>query len=57
MRIIPKELFYTVGEDLAIGNEYRYYINTEAYENDSFLSKAMVFDIETLSNLEETIDR
>lgn len=57
MRIIPKELFYTVGEDLAIGNEYGYYINTEAYENDSFLSKAMVFDIETLSNLEETIDR
>lgn len=57
VQIIPKQYFYTVGSELVIGNEYGYYINTESYENDSFLSTAIVFDIETLSNLVETIDR
>ena len=54
--IIPKDLFYTEGQKLVIGQEYGYYINTSPIDA-GYISTAMVFDIITEANLELTTDR
>lgn len=56
VKIIPKNLFYTVGSELVIGQEYGYYINTTAL-GLNYKSTALVFDIVTEANLEVTTDR
>ena len=44
VQIVPKQLFKTVGENLEIGSEYGFYINTEDKGN-YFASTVLAFDI------------
>ena len=55
VKIVPKQLFAQVGEELYIGNEYGFYINTS--DNETYLSsEVLVFDISLNTNLIETVD-
>lgn len=56
VEVIPKELFFDVGEHTFLGEEYGFYLHTEDYGGD-YLSTALVFDIEMDTNLVETVDR
>lgn len=72
VQIVPKELFYYIGEHLYIGKEYGFFVKTiaESYDykdaNDDWQcsisdynikSTVIVFDINTLYDMVETIDR
>lgn len=55
VKIVPKSLFAIEGEELYVGDEYGFYINTSNRE-DSLFSTVLVFDIYTSTNLVETVD-
>ncbi len=56
--IVPKELFFTLGNNTFMGQEYGFFINTELVANSNvYLSTVMVFDIIVSTNLVQTIDR
>ncbi len=56
VEIVPKQLFFEVGSDIYMGEEYGFFIKTT--NNDAnYMSTVMVFDITTETNLEETIDK
>lgn len=54
---VSKNLFYTLGSNSEIKDNYGYFIITKSYNNVGYLSTVLVFQIETLSNFELTIDR
>lgn len=57
VEIIPEDCFFTVGEHLHIGTEYGFFVHTEEFEENSYSSTALVFDVITNTDLISTVDR
>ena len=57
VEIVPKSYFTSICNELIIGKEYGFYINTRFGETGFYISSVLVFDINTNTDLDATIDR
>lgn len=57
VNIVPKEYFFVEGQVFTMGDEYGYFIKTEASSNGNYFATVLVFDITTNTDLVVTVDR